>query len=221
MRSLVSVLTILLLATAAAAGAGDKVKWKRSKEIDFVKAEDRIEIAAADFEKLTEDYTLTWKASRGSKLGFIEARFFGWDLYCANMKSLVEKGQLERSALEPEVEKSRALFREKLLFYVTVGATQEKFARLSNRNFWDIYLVVDDEKASPLKLEPVENPVIGTVQLDSSGGDPLNIFAQVFVHRSYVIEFENPYTESRPPNIQLVFSCEECTRGFEWRFEEE
>jgi hypothetical protein len=221
MKSVVTVLVILLLAAAGAAGAGDNIKWKRSKELNFVGPDELYGKTEDGFEKLTEAYTLTWKASRGSKLGFIQARFFGWDLYCANLESLIEKGKLEASALESEVEKSRELFREKLIFYVTAGATEANYARLSNHNIWDIYLEVDGEERPPVKLEPVENPVVGTIRIESSRSDPLNIFTQVFIHRSYVVEFENPYNESRPPHIRLVMSCDECRRGFEWRFKEE
>jgi hypothetical protein len=221
LRRFNALVAVLLLAAAAAAGAGDDVKWKRSKELNFIGPDDRTETTEGDFEKLTESHTLTWKASRGGKLGFIQARFYGWDLFCANLKSLVEKGQLDERALDSEIAASKERFRENLLFYVTVGATEEKYARLSNHNIWDIYLVIGGEKGSPLKIEPVENPVVGTLQLDSSGSDPRNIFVQAFLHRSYVIEFENPYDESRPPNIRLVFSCAECRRGFEWRFVEE
>jgi hypothetical protein len=221
MRNITKILIVLTLAAAGAAGAGDKIKWKRSKELNFVGPDEPYGKTEDGFEKLSEVYTLTWKASRGSKLGFIQARFYGWDLYCANLESLIEQGKLEESALESEVEKSKELFREKLIFYVTVGATEANYARLSNHNIWDIHLEANAEERAPVKLEPVENPVVGTIRIESSRSSPLNIFTQVFIHRSYVLEFENPYNDSRPLNIRLVLSCDECRRGFEWRFKEE
>jgi hypothetical protein len=221
MRRLGTLLTALLLAAAAAAGAGDDIKWKRSKDLTYVAPDADAGPFAGEFEELSREYTLTWRKRPGDYVFLVEARYYGWDLFCANLHNLAREGKFEPSELQKRADESRDYFRDNLVFYVTVGAERVSEARLSNRMFWTIYADAGREKLEPEAVEPVENPVVAELTLSSWSTFSPTIEVGIYPYKSYVVRFANPYRNTRPEAVRLVLTSKDCRRGFEWRFKQD
>ncbi|MEE8640585.1 MAG: hypothetical protein V3T41_09275 [bacterium] len=221
MRRLVTVLTALLLATAAAAGAGDNIKWKRAKNLEYASPDEPLGGFTEDFDKIVERNTLKWLASHGSDFNYIRATYVDWRLFCTHLQAQAQAGIIGRGNIEDAAEKAREEYEGKFQFLVAVTNRRIEWARLTNKDFWEVYLEVDGEKIAPVKMEPLDDgrKTSARIFTDLSGHHPGAIYA--YANRTYKLTFDAPQPELRPRNLKLVLLCEKARRGFEWRFKEE
>ena len=218
MRNIIAVLAILLLAAAGAAGAGDGIKWKRAKGLTYITPGNEVPLAPDDRKEYLQKYELSWSAPYGEDIYKITAVYLAWDFRYYYLTDLLESGQLGFDEYAAELGKASDDFDQYLNFFVIVLADEERHARLSNRNYWEVYLKSGEEKTLPSKIEFYESPFKAAVlkALYEAGLGPLIIRSE----KTYFITFSNPFRASCPSSIQLILLCEDCRRGFEWRFKE-
>jgi hypothetical protein len=210
---------ILIAFIATAAGAGDDVKWKRAKDLTYLTPGNETASSVGDPSGITEKYTLSWSTSRGDDIYEITATYVSWEfMYTVLYDSLVG-GCLDCEEFATELEKASENFNNNLYFIVTVLADEERHARLSNRVYWDVSLDANGEKIAPTKIEFCESAFEEALLLAlyQAGLGPLIIRSK----KTYAVEFNNPYKAADPISIKLILLCEDCRRGFEWRFKEE
>jgi hypothetical protein len=123
--------------------------------------------------------------------------------------------------MEDAAEKAREEYEGKFQFLVVVAARRIEWARISNKDFWEVYLEVDGEKIAPAKMEPFDEgrKTSARIFTDLSGHHPGAIYA--YANRTYMLIFDTPKPGLRPKNLKLVLLCEKARRGFEWLFKED
>ena len=218
MRRLVSVLTILLLATAAAAGAGDDIKWKRSKDLTFVVPGGEA-TTSCEFNELARKYTLSWENYRADEVYAVEATYIGWDVVYTVLSISLAGGIIDEDEFNNELENERERFRNNIIFTVSVLADSDKHARLSNRLYWEVYLADGGKKIPAAEIEFSESAFEEALlrALYEAGLGGLIIRSK----KKYVVTFAKPYAGSVPTSLKLVVLCDDCRRGFEWRFKQD
>ena len=242
MRRSVSVVIALLLATAAAAGAGDNIKWERSAEIAYIELARDGPAAGGDYDEEVKEYSIAWLPVVGKpEIDFIEATYYGWGLHCSRLKGGVADGKFSDWAFLYEVEKSKVDFRNFIFFYVTISARTQSDANLSNDTVWEIYLEWGDEKLSPVLIKADEDaaptalvPYVIDAAIPPAKAVKRKFTAEVLKHvrageycepvrylETYKIAFVNFYGEPPRGNLRLVIKAYKARCGFEWRFVEE
>ncbi len=239
MRRLLTLLTALPLATAAAAGAGDNVKWTRSAPLPCVALD--ADVAASDDEcaAVLARYTLSWEsARRGAAIGHVGALFYGWKVHCARLRRDAARKQVPAFVLQAKVEEARKLFERALVFFVAVAARDEADANLADPSRWEIYLIFDGAKQRPTYLgEPdaaFRDITVEPISLHGAPGTPgergykrppppgnVEPGENAACRKIYKVAFDNPWGDAPRGSVKLVIAGEKCQRGFEWRFEEE
>jgi hypothetical protein len=239
MRRSVTLLIALLLATAAAAGAGDNVKWERSALIPCFTLD--ADVASSDDESaaVLQRYTLSWdSARRNAAVGHVGALFYGWEVHCARLRREAAQKQIPDFVLQAKAEEARALFERLLFFFVTVAVRDEADANLADPSRWEIYLLRDGVKQNPTFLgEPdaafrdITVRPISVRTAPGTLGDPVNktpppagtreTDETAAYRKIYKVAFDNPWEDAPRGSMKLVITGEKFRRGFEWRFVEE
>ncbi|MEE9458108.1 MAG: hypothetical protein V3W11_13265 [bacterium] len=222
MRRLVTVLTALLLATAAAAGAGDDIKWKRSKKLDFVPINSNTEGISDNYEKTTSKYSLKWTPFGHHKIGFIQVVLHNWEVYVSDLKAQAKAGKIDANTLPAAVAKGIDVYPRYFTFYVSINTFAPLYSFLVEGGPWTIYLVdpVSGKPVAPVSIEPIGEPLIGVFEVGSVyGGKGMLISAAT--QTTYKVIFAYANASSYCASLKLVLTCDLCRRGFEWRFVEE
>ncbi|UCH78868.1 MAG: hypothetical protein JSU81_02660 [Candidatus Coatesbacteria bacterium] len=239
MRKVGTLVAAVLL--AAAAGAGEGVSWKRSDEIPFVPLTEDASAASAEYDDVCENYSVSWMSVLpGSEIDFIEATFYGWGLHCSRLKKAVADGKVKESELPAEAEKAKSVFRNFLIFYVTISARERADADLADPDRWTVYLeregtqlapaVIDVDKNAPRKVmvRELHDAVIpekyaGKTKFTAEELRDIRVLDSqdiVWCRKTFKIAFVNPYREPPRENLRLVITGEKAQHGFEWRFKE-
>jgi hypothetical protein len=218
-RRLVTVITILPLATAAAAGAGDDIKWESASEIPYVDLAGDGSTAPPAYDEEVERYSAAWLPAVGTpEIDFIEATYYGWRLHCSRLKAAVADGKLSESAFFYEVERSKDVFRNFVIFYVTISALAQPDTNLANPRRWTIYLERGEEKFAPASIKIDQNAPTHIFIIKKYGK---RVGVKNWYRKTYKIAFANRGGGPPSENLRLVITGEKARRGFEWRFKED
>ncbi len=222
MRRSITLIAILLLATAAAAGAGDNIKWKRSKKLEFVPINSNTEGISDNYEKTSSKYSLKWTPFGHHKIGFIQVVFHNWEVYVSDLKAQAKAGKIDANTLPAAVAKGIDVYRPYFTFYVSVNTFVPLYSFLVEGGPWTIYLIdpVSGTHIPPVIIEQVGDSLFGVFEVGSAyGGSGMLISAAT--QTTYKVVF--PYADASLcyPSLKLVLTCDLCRRGFEWRFVDE
>ncbi len=229
MRKVATLLAVFLLATAAAAGAGDNVNWSKSKKIEYVSPDED----PAQFDKLFSDYferyTITWGPYTNNEIDFITATYQAWPYFASYANQRLRMGQVSTQTYEEGVRKEREFQKKHLTFTVTMNIKYEGFWETATADYWRFYVPTESGDVEPKDIKRVEliNPdaitgvsVIGDYspiqhKLCFYGGPRVN-------ERTFKIVFDNPYAEAEsfPSTLKLVVASDKVAHGFEWEFKE-
>jgi hypothetical protein len=238
-RRSITLIAILPLATAAAAGAGDNVKWVRSALLPCFSVDADVAASDDDFAAAFERYALSWdSARRGAAVGHVGALFYGWEVHCARLRRNAARKQMPAFALRAKAEEARPLFEKLLFFFVAVAARDEADANLADPSRWEVYLIFDGAKQRPTYLgEPdasFRDITVMPISLHAAPGTPgerahkrppppgnLEADENGACRKIYKVAFDNPWGGAPGGSVKLVIAGEKARRGFEWRFEEE
>ena len=238
MRGLFKLLSVLLLATAAAAGAGDDVK-ERSASIPCLALDADVAASDDEFAAVLKRYVLRWDSlRRNAPIGHVGAVFYGWEVHCARLRRDAAAKQIPAFALRTKAEEARKVFGRLLIFFVAVAARYEPDANLADPSRWEVYLLYNGERRNPnflgepdaafrdIKVVPISlQTAPGT--LDGAAGKTrppagnLETFGNPIYRKIYKVAFDNPWGAAPRGSVKLVVAGEKCRRGFEWRFKEE
>ncbi len=232
MRRLGTLVIALLLATAAAAGAGDNIKWERSPKLKHFPLSGDPGSVPCGIEETVSRYLITWAPAWRQELDHIEVLFYSWELHCSRLKSGLASRKMEASAVKIKTEQARNVFKNLLIFYVTVSAKSEEYADLADESLWNVYLERDGQKQEPIFFKINEDSSLDLTLLRIHETRHFNLAdfgewtlidkveTEKFYRKTYRIAFENPYGDSPRDNVRLVIACDKARRGFEWRFKE-
>ncbi len=239
MRRFVTVITTLPLATAAAAGAGDDVRWEQSAPLPCVALDVDAVANKEECAAVLARYTLSWKSSRrNAAIGHVGALFYGWEVHCARLRSEAAEKGVPAFVVRAKAEEARKLFERALVFFVAVAARDEADANLADPSRWEIYLLVNGAKQNPAFLgEPdaaFRDIVVRPISRHDAHGTPggarsktrpppadLDAAENGAYRAIYKVAFDNPWGDAPRGSVKLVVACEKARRGFEWRFAEE
>jgi hypothetical protein len=228
MRLSYTVPIALLLAAAAAAGAGDDIKWKRSQDLTFVPTTTNRSDVFGTYEDTKDSRTLTWKRSFGNYyVEGITVTYVDWALYCKAAGK--DPGQTPESFCWKSLtyEDASKLFQDAVIFYVNLTAWED-YRDLEDSGKWELYLLKNDERCAPLTI--LKNPATDKPRTKDTAFRDLNSLGlmsgptiEYDPSVGFSTVFENPYVDSQgpPPPLRLVIECDECRRGFEWRFKQD
>jgi hypothetical protein len=237
----VGVFITAVMLVAASAGAEEGVTWKRSGEIPFVPLTEDASAASAEYDDVCEKYTVSWMAVLpGSEINFIEATFYGWGLHCSRLKKAVADGKVKESELPAETEKAKSVFRNFLIFYVTISARERADTDLADPDRWTVYLeregrqlepaLINVDKNAPrtVVVRELHDAVIpkkyaGKTKFTAAELHDIRVLESediVWRRKTFKIAFVNPYRDPPRENLRLVITGEKARRGFEWRFKE-
>ena len=239
MRRCVRLLITPLLAAAAAAGAGDDIKWERSAPIPCFALDADVSASDDEFASVLERYVLSWdSARRNAAVGHVGAVFYGWEVHCARLRRDAAAKQIPAFALRTKAEKAREVFGRLLIFFVAVAARYKPDANLTDPSRWEVYLVCDGERLNPtflgepdaalrdIEVVPISvRTAPGT--LDGAAGQyrppagNLETPGNSIYRKIYKVAFDNPWGAAPRGSVELVIASEKARRGFEWRFKEE
>jgi hypothetical protein len=240
MRSIAGLLAVIVL--AAAAGAGDDVKWDNSDEIPYAGLDSDGSAASVAYDEEVARYSVGWLPAAGkTEIDFIEATYYGWGLHCSRLKAAVADGKCSESAFFYEIERSKDIFRNFIIFYVTISARAQPDTNLANPRRWTIYLERGEEPLEPVLMTEDKNAPRGAIvrYLKEAWIPPAmaaknkftkedleyiysRCFEDIVWHRkTYKVAFVNTSGEPPRENLRLVITGDKAQRGFEWRFEEE
>jgi hypothetical protein len=225
MWKLVALLAVFMLAAAAAAGAGDKIKWSKSKKIEYVSPDEDSSSLSDDCHNVGLRYTVSWQPYTEPYIYSVDVTYYSWELFAAGINVRRNLGQCVGEDYETEVNTERNLHRKYLTFDVVMVIKSQSFYDESGKGYWKFYLMCGDEELEPINVQYFAYPP------DSwyFGGYMIQFVPSRWLHYTHAFKaiFENPYwneAEKRaepPPSLKLVVSGEEATRGFEWRFKED
>ncbi len=225
MRRLLTLLIALLLATAAAAGTGDKIKWSKSKKIEYVSPDEDPSCLSDDCHKVGLRYTVSWQPYTEPYIYSVDVTYYSWELFAAGINVRRNLGQCVGEDYEKEVKTERNLHRKYLNFDVVMVIKSQSFYDESGEGYWKFCLLCAGEEREPINVRYFAYPP------DSwyFGGYIIQFVPPRWLHYTHAFKviFENPdwnEAEKRaehPRSIKLVVSGEEAARGFEWRFKED
>ena len=216
MRRSISVITILLLATAAAAGAG--IKWTRAKDLEYHSPETDPNSYVSSKDEYNDMYMIIWKNSNwGADIGGMAALYVDWSVFRVNHRSLTGKRQWKKV----DVEAWRGKFERNYYFMVVISASDKPESRLSNRLAWTVYLEADGNRLEPEAITPVAGAESESSQTMTYIGAPSLSNKFLYFNNGYFVKFVKMEAEAKPRNLKLVITGDKATRGFEWRFVEE
>ncbi len=239
MRRLGTLLTALLLATAAAAGAGDNIKWERSGLIPCFTLDVDVTSSDDEFAAVLERYTLSWdSARRNAAVGHFGALFYGWEVHCARLRRDAARKQIPAFVLKAKAEEARTQFESLLIFFVAVAARDEADANLADPSRWEISLLWNGAKQNPAFLGELDaafrDITVTPISLVTAPGtfgdaesknpppaDYLELEGAAAHRKIYKAAFDNPWKGAPRGSLKLVITGERFRRGFEWRFKEE
>lgn len=221
MRNLVAVMTVLTIAAAGAVGAGDDIKWSKSKKIEYVSTDDD----PAPFDKTAEDYInkyyVSWAPYTNNLIDRIQIYYYGWDFLCGKLNYQLRTGEITAAEYESEVRKQRKLCRKYLKFEIRIRFKNEDFYERADEDYWRMYVRGPGGEREVISCE-AESALEGELQTYIVGSTSVGMVpaGDYYFERYFTVMFENPYAdiEGPPPSLQLVMECDECRRGFEWRF---
>lgn len=238
MRRPVTVLTALLLATAAAAGAGDNIKWVRSALIPCFPLDADVRASEDEFAAVLARYTLSWESARSNAaIGHVAALLYGWEVHCARLRSEAAEKQIPAFVVQAKAEEARTLFENVLVFFVAVAARDEADANLADPSRWEIYLLCNGTPQNPAFIgEPdaaFRDITVRPISLQTAPRTPGGAASKTHpppgnvetdenaAYRAiYKVAFDNPWGDAPRGSVKLVVAGEKARRGFEWRFRE-
>ena|GEM_PF-3247643 len=225
MRRLGTLLTALLLATAAAAGAGDNIKWERSKKLEYVSPEEDPAGLSDDRYKVGLRYTVSWHPYTHNQIYSVDVTYYSWELFAAGINVRRNLGQCTGAAYEKKVATERTLHCKYLTFDVVIVVRHRSFYYESGEGYWRFYLLHEGEELEPINVQysacPPDSWYFHPYFIQFIPADCLH-----YTH-AFKAVFENPCWNraekkaKAPPYIKVVVAGEEATRGFEWRFKQD
>jgi hypothetical protein len=215
MRRLGTLVIALLLATAAAAG----VKWTRTDELPFATPLVKEALLTQDLRAATQKYLLSWESHKDLEYLRIDAIMFSWEIRYKWLLLQLEKGELDYDEYRGTLDKARTEALKYIDVVITAVADKETHARLSNREYWDIYLDVNGQNVAPLKIEFDRDSAKALLAFEDFGFGYYS--PAIYFKKTYLLRFENPKPGLNPGSVKLVLSSERCRRGFEWRFKQD
>lgn len=218
MRSIAAVMTVIALTGVGAAGAGDDIKWKRAKGLEYHSPETN-PLSYADKQKeLLEKCSMSWMASTwGADLGQIVAAYVDWGLFYSNYRSITGKKRWK----EVDVDSWREAFGQNYYFLVAISALKKPESRLSNRTVWEVEIEIDGRELAADNIRPVEGGNFETTQTIKYLDAPSLSNKFLYFTSVYLVEIAKPDPDAKPRNLKLKILGNECRRGFEWRFKED
>jgi len=221
MRRSVTLLTALLLATAAAAGAGDNIKWKRSKKLKTVPPTFDVSEFGSDVELMGRAYMLDWAPYADRNIDFVHATYYGWEVYAVTMNNDVRKRALTKEGLPAKAEAARRDFEDYVLFLVKIRIKNEEFYETTGDQYWKFYSPTSNGDVEPARIDCNSYKksitaaiVFGAPAVSAPGPD-------YRWYREYKVYFDKAALGEEPETRKLVVTGGEINRGFEWRFKEE
>lgn len=239
MPYLITVLMLLLLAAAGAAGTVENVEWERSAPIPYFSLDADVAGRDDEFAAVLERYLLCWDSVRGNAaVGHISAVFYGWEVHSARLRRDAAAKETPAGVLRNKAEEARKVFGELLIFFVAITARYEPDTNLTDPTRWSVYLLYNgsrrtptflgepdaafrDIKVVPISLQTAPGTVGGTVPKGRlPHGNPETPENPTY-RRIFKVAFDNPWEGTPRGSVKLVVAGEKACRGFEWRFEEE
>ena len=225
MRRLGTLVIALLLATAAAAGAGDKIKWSKSKKLEYVSADEAPASLSDDQYKVGLRYTVSWQPYTNPYIYSFDVTYYSWELFAAGINVRRNLGRCVGEEYDKEVKTECNLHRKYLTFDVVMVVKHQSFYDESGEGYWKFCLLCEGEEREPINVRYFAYPPDSWYFC----GYIIQFIPSRWLHYTHAFKavFENPNwneAEKRaepPRSIKLVVSGEEATRGFEWRFKEE
>ena len=226
----IKVLTILLLATAAAAGAGGN-KWSKSKELAYFPLTNTFRDVKIKEDKAQDKYTVSWyPLTRMNPVEFIDVTYISWELYCAALKTRILEGEVLETNADKINAEARESFVNLALFTVAVSVNDSSLEDLLLPENWTAVAEVEGQF--------VETTVSGRYSVIPKA--TLSIFAmrhettlsgyrgEYWFIREPIPQVTTFFVSFKPPEnwdpcngMKLILSSKDVARGFEWRFEEE
>jgi hypothetical protein len=219
-RRLIALFIALLLATAAAAGAGDDIKWCKSKKITYYSPATNPSQFGKNTTHIAKKYRLTWSPYFNNNLDHIAVRWSGWEWFATKLNSALEHGNLPLKEYEKGIAEGRGKREKYLIFEVTVAAKTEEFYKLATEDYWEFRIITGEGELKPIGVEGK-----GALRGKTFASEIGSVGASTYITdklycNDFTVYFENPYKDTTPETLKFVISGEEIKRGFEWRFKE-
>jgi hypothetical protein len=221
MRKLGALSIALLLATAAAAGAGNDVKWKRSKKLKTVPSSRALDEFGSDVERMESKYMLDWTPYRNPDIDFILATYYGWEVYAVTMNNEVRKRALTKEELPARAEAARREFEDYVLFLIKIRIKNGEFYETTGEEYWTFYSPTSNGDLEPARVDcnSYKKSITTAIGFGSPGILPPG--PDYRWYREYKIYFDKAALGKEPQTRKLVLKGGDIKRGFEWRFKEE
>jgi hypothetical protein len=213
---------ILAAISTTAAGAGDDIKWTKSKELKFVPINSDTDSISDNFEKTSSRYSLNWKPFGQHKIEFIQAVLYNWEVYVSDLKTQGKAGKINADVMPSEIAKGAQVYSQYFTFFVSVNAYAPAYVYLEKGGPWTIYLVDPStgEPVPPVSIEPVGEFLAGVFE-DGYAYGGAGVYISGAVQQTFELVFPCADASSYHNSVKLVLTSDLCRRGFEWRFEDE
>lgn len=230
MRTLGALFLALLLATAAAAGAGYSIKWSKSKKIAYVSPDEDPARFDGNLSDYFERYTITWGPYTNNEIDFMTATYQAWPYFASFISRRLRMGEISSEVYEQAVRKERGLHKKYLTFTVTMKIKYEGFWEIATVEYWRFYIPTGNGEVEPIAVKRVELIGGDAITGISEIADYSPVQHKLYLYggprtteRTFKVVFDNPYADGErfPSSLKLVVASEKATRGFEWRFKEE
>jgi len=211
---------MLLLAAAAAAEAGGKIKWEKSKEITYYPPATEPGEFGHDTTHIADKYRLAWSPYFNNDLDHILVRWSSWEWVATRNNSALEYGNLPRAEYDKVIAEERALREKYFIFQVTVAAKTEKFYREATAEYWEFRLLTEEGEVEPFGVQG-KGSLSGkgfTTTLGAVSSD--TIITDKLYENSFTVYFERPAEDVAATGLKFVIRGGDINRGFEWRFKE-
>ena len=210
----------LPLATALAAGAGDDIKWSKSKGITYYPASVDPSQLGSSTTHIADKYRLTWSPYFNKDLDHIAVRWSSWEWHATRLNSALDHSNLPPKEYEKGIAEGREKRDKFLIFEVTVAAKTEDFYHLATEDYWTFKLKTGEGELEPYGVEG-KGALRGktfTSEVGSAGAS--TYIAEKLYCNDFTVYFENPYKDITPEALKFVIAGGDIKRGFEWRFKE-
>jgi len=227
----IKVLTILLLATAAAAGAGDNVKWSKSKKIEYFPYENTFRDVNIGEEKVQDKYMVSWyPVTRMNPVEFVDVTYISWEMYCVALKTHISEGKISENEAEGMATEDKDKFLNLAVFAVAVSVNDSSMFDLLEPGNW----TAEAEVGGSVRETTVSNRLsFGLPALFFSAGTSnevtfsgwrsltWHIWGYTLPVATFFVAFKPEENWNPKSGMKLILRCNDVTRGFQWRFEQD
>jgi hypothetical protein len=219
-RRSIKVLTILLLATAAAAGAGDDINWVRKSRLDYFGLDGSIEDLKGTYEEIIVKHQVSYRPGNEPKsnISYITAVYVSWEFFCAYVKYWADRTGQSDVTVENGLVDSRRLFEKRINFIAGISTSDEKYWDLTDTGLWRTRLIIGDSLLDPVEFKSFEDDhPLRFKGFFYDQGDTANGYRT----EAFYIGFDNPFRRIPNERLKLLIEGNPGRYGFEWRFVEE